>query len=44
MIDYIQPKQNQFPEKTCCTVLFNGQNVAVMLIERGYAKVCLYYI
>ncbi|CAK5030294.1 unnamed protein product [Meloidogyne enterolobii] len=39
MIDYVQPKQNQFPEKTCCTILFNGQNVAIMMIERGYAKV-----
>lgn len=38
VLDYIQPKQDQFPEKTCCTVLLNGQNVAVMLIERGYAR------
>lgn len=38
-IDYVQPKQDQFPEKTCCTVLFNNQNLAVMLIERGLAKV-----
>ncbi|KAL3102323.1 hypothetical protein niasHS_003732 [Heterodera schachtii] len=38
IFDYVQPKQDQFPEKTCCTVMFNNQNVAVMLIERGFAR------
>uniref|UniRef100_A0A914I7I6 Staphylococcal nuclease domain-containing protein n=1 Tax=Globodera rostochiensis TaxID=31243 RepID=A0A914I7I6_GLORO len=38
VLDYVQPKQDQFPEKICCTVLFNNQNVAVMLIQRGYAR------
>jgi staphylococcal nuclease domain-containing protein 1 len=43
VVDYIQPKQDQYPEKTCCTVLFNNQNIAQMLIERGFAKVLKVY-
>lgn len=32
-IDYIQPKTDNFPEKTCCTVLAaDGSNVAEQLI------------
>lgn len=37
-VDYIQPKAEQFPEKTCCTITFNGQNLAEQLIESGLAK------
>ena len=39
IVDYIQPKQDKFPEKTCGTVLLNDQNIARILIERGLAKV-----
>jgi staphylococcal nuclease domain-containing protein 1 len=38
-IDYVQPRSEQFPEKTCATVTINGQNVAQQLVERGLAKV-----
>ena len=37
-IDYIQPKTDQFPEKTCCTVQSNNQNLAELLIQEGLAK------
>lgn len=37
-VDYVQPKSDQFPEKTCCTVQHNGQNLAELLIESGLAK------
>jgi staphylococcal nuclease domain-containing protein 1 len=39
VVDYVQPKQDQYAEKTCCTVLFNNQNIALMLIERGLSRV-----
>lgn len=29
-IDYIQPAKDNFPEKTCCTVMAGGMLVAVM--------------
>ncbi|KAK0395145.1 hypothetical protein QR680_001139 [Steinernema hermaphroditum] len=38
-VDYVQPKSEQFPEKTCCTVTAGGQNIAEVLISRGLAKV-----
>lgn len=38
-IDYIQPKADQFPEKTCCTVMLGTQNVAEIMVSKGYAKV-----
>lgn len=41
-IDFEQPKSDSFPEKTCCTVTFNGQNVAVQLVEAGLASVVRY--
>jgi staphylococcal nuclease domain-containing protein 1 len=34
-VDYIQAKTDQFPEKTCCTVQHNGQNLAELLLEKG---------
>lgn len=37
-LDYIQPKQEQFPEKACFTVTFNGQNIGEQLIANGLAK------
>lgn len=37
-VDYVQPKSDQFPEKTQCTVVYNGQNVAETLIENGLAR------
>ncbi|CAJ0581780.1 unnamed protein product, partial [Mesorhabditis spiculigera] len=38
-IDYIQPRSEQFPEKTCCTVKQGDLNVAEALITRGLSKV-----
>ncbi|TMS34836.1 hypothetical protein L596_002347 [Steinernema carpocapsae] len=38
-VDYVQPKSEQFPEKTCCTVTVGGQNVAEGLVSHGLAKV-----
>lgn len=38
-VDYLQPKSEQFPEKTCCTIEAAGQNVAIGLLERGLSKV-----
>ncbi|GMS83623.1 hypothetical protein PENTCL1PPCAC_5798 [Pristionchus entomophagus] len=38
-VDYLQPKSEQFPEKTCCTIEAGGQNVAIGLLERGLSKV-----
>ncbi|KAI1727653.1 hypothetical protein Ddc_04968 [Ditylenchus destructor] len=38
-IDYIQPKSDQFPEKTCGTVTVTNQNIAEQLIKKGLAKV-----
>lgn len=39
IMDYVQPKQDQFPEKTCCTVQMNGQNIGEALISKGLARV-----
>jgi staphylococcal nuclease domain-containing protein 1 len=41
-IDYIQPKTDDYPEKTCCTVTVNGINVADALIGRGLATAVRY--
>ncbi|KAF8363962.1 tsn-1 [Pristionchus pacificus] len=38
-VDYHQPKSDQFPEKTCCTIEAGGANVAIGLLERGLSKV-----
>uniref|UniRef100_A0A914DBQ7 TNase-like domain-containing protein n=1 Tax=Acrobeloides nanus TaxID=290746 RepID=A0A914DBQ7_9BILA len=40
--DYIQPKSDQFPEKTCCTVVLSNQNIAEALVAKGFAKVIRY--
>ncbi|MFH4979105.1 hypothetical protein AB6A40_005814 [Gnathostoma spinigerum] len=41
-IDYIQPKTDSFPEKTCCTVMCGGLNVAEALVSKGLSKVVRY--
>ncbi|KRY53537.1 Nuclease domain-containing protein [Trichinella britovi] len=38
-IDYVQPSVNQLPERTCCTVVFGGQNMAELLVSKGLAAV-----
>ncbi|KAL1245145.1 Staphylococcal nuclease domain-containing protein [Trichinella spiralis] len=38
-IDYVQPSVNQLPERTCCTVVFGGQNMAELLVSKGLATV-----
>ena len=38
-IDYIQPANEEFPEKTCCTVTIGGVNVAEALVSKGLASV-----
>ncbi|KAJ1367861.1 hypothetical protein KIN20_028869 [Parelaphostrongylus tenuis] len=38
-VDYIQPKSDQFPEKTCCTVKIGELNIAEALILKGLSKV-----
>ena len=41
-IDYIQPKTDSFPEKTCCTVLAaDGSNVAEQLIIKVRRRIVL---
>ena len=48
IVDYIQAAQEPeagrpgFPEKTCCTVLVSGVNVAEALVSKGYATVVRY--
>jgi len=41
-VDYIQLAQNDFPEKTCCTVTIGGVNVAEALVSKGLAT-CVRY-
>lgn len=43
-VDYVQPKSDQYQEKTCATVttLDGGVNVAEALIAKGLAKVVRY--
>merc|ERR1712110_1099090 len=42
VVDYMQPAQDNFPEKTCCTVLIGGANVAEALVSKGLAT-CVRY-
>ncbi|CAB3411232.1 unnamed protein product [Caenorhabditis bovis] len=37
-IDYIQPKSENFPEKTCATIKIGDLNIAEALISRGLSK------
>jgi len=41
-VDYIQPAQNNYPEKTCCTIKLNDMNVAEAVVGRGLATVVRY--
>ncbi|XP_050360776.1 staphylococcal nuclease domain-containing protein 1 [Nymphalis io] len=41
-VDYIQPAKDNFPEKTCCTVVAGGTNIAEALVSKGYATVVRY--
>ncbi|PIC44887.1 hypothetical protein B9Z55_005098 [Caenorhabditis nigoni] len=38
-IDYVQPKSDNFPEKTCATIKHGDLNIAEGLISRGLSKV-----
>ena len=37
-IDYIQPANDEFVEKTCCTVAIGGANVAEAIVAKGLAS------
>ncbi|GFT29562.1 staphylococcal nuclease domain-containing protein 1 [Nephila pilipes] len=41
-VDYKQPANLTFPEKTCCTVTIGGINVAEALVSKGFATVVRY--
>ncbi|CAH2035335.1 unnamed protein product, partial [Iphiclides podalirius] len=41
-VDYIQPAKDNFPEKTCCTVISGGTNLAEALVSKGLATVVRY--
>ncbi|KAB7498565.1 Nuclease domain-containing protein 1 [Armadillidium nasatum] len=41
-VDYIQPPQNNFPEKVCATVRIGDVNVAQALVSKGLATVVRY--
>jgi len=41
-VDYIQPAQANYPEKTCCSVFLGDINVAEALVQRGLATVVRY--
>ena len=41
-IDYIQPANNDYPEKMCGTVTIGGVNIAEALVARGLATVVIY--
>ncbi|CAG5039791.1 unnamed protein product [Parnassius apollo] len=41
-VDYIQPAKDNFPEKTCCTVMAGGTNIAEALVSKGFASVVRY--
>jgi len=41
-VDYIQPANDSFPEKTCCTVMIGDVNVAEALVSRGLATVVIH--
>ncbi|KAF1763864.1 hypothetical protein GCK72_003810 [Caenorhabditis remanei] len=38
-IDYVQPKSDTFPEKTCATIKIGDLNIAEGLVSRGLSKV-----
>lgn len=42
VVDYIQPKTEQFPEKICCTIFDNQTNIGEALVSRGLASVIRY--
>jgi staphylococcal nuclease domain-containing protein 1 len=42
LVDYIQPKSVEFPEKIGCTVTINEVNVAEALVSKGLATVIRY--
>ncbi|XP_042886728.1 staphylococcal nuclease domain-containing protein 1-like isoform X2 [Penaeus japonicus] len=41
-VDFIQPAQNNYPEKTCCTVRIGDINVAEAMVSKGLATVVRY--
>ncbi|XP_041987682.1 staphylococcal nuclease domain-containing protein 1 [Aricia agestis] len=41
-VDYIQPAKDNFPEKTCCTVMAGSTNIAEALVSKGFATVVRY--
>merc|ERR1719266_1453599 len=41
-VDYIQPAQDNYPEKICGTVTIGGVNVAEALVSKGLASVVKY--
>ncbi|KAK7494857.1 hypothetical protein BaRGS_00013984, partial [Batillaria attramentaria] len=41
-VDYIQPANQGFPEKTCCSVTIGGINIAEALVSKGLATVVRY--
>ncbi|KAK6171496.1 hypothetical protein SNE40_019673 [Patella caerulea] len=41
-VDYVQPANQGFPEKTCCTVTIGGINVGEAIISKGLATVIRY--
>ncbi|XP_075991431.1 staphylococcal nuclease domain-containing protein 1 [Anticarsia gemmatalis] len=41
-VDYIQPAKDNFPEKSCCTVVSGGTNMAEALVAKGFATVVRY--
>lgn len=41
-VDFIQPAQNNYPEKTCCTVKIGDINVAEAMVSKGLATVVRY--
>uniref|UniRef100_A0A5S6QCB8 Staphylococcal nuclease domain-containing protein n=1 Tax=Trichuris muris TaxID=70415 RepID=A0A5S6QCB8_TRIMR len=38
-VDYVQAAAGQLPQRVCCTVMINGQNVGEMLVAKGLATV-----
>lgn len=42
IVDYIQPKSDQFPEKTFCTVKLGDINIAEALLSKGLSKTVRY--
>lgn len=42
IIDYIQPAQENYPEKLCCTVMLGETNIAEAIVSHGLAKVIRY--